>query len=117
MDFVESHDEEYISPEDLIKAYENEIEKTEEEIEGDITEEADGKKIHLGELTKTITHSREKNREELIKEFQFLKDDKKDPFTDDEIKSLVNDILENKLFHGHYKVQTMMMYSMKRCLI
>ena len=92
MDFVESHDEEYISPEDLIKAYENEIEKTEEEIEGDITEEADEKKLHLGELTKKITDTREENKKnlmeelkkKLIDEFQYLKEDQ-DPFTSEDV--------------------------------
>ena len=98
MDFVESHNEEYISPEDLIKAYEDEIEKTNKKIEGEIlkgqiSQETHEKKLHLGELTKKITDTRKENKEELIKEFQYLKDGK-NSFTDDEIKSLVDDILE-----------------------
>ena len=84
MDFVESHDEEYISPEDLTKAYESEIEKTNEEI-----------KIHT-------TTTREKDKKKLMDEFKFLKEGE-DPFTSEDVESLVDDILENKLFHGHYK--------------
>ena len=102
MDFVESHDEEYISPEDLIKSYEDEIEKTNKKIKSDISEEADEKKICLGELTKNITDTREKNKKKLMDEFKFLKEDE-DPFSNEDLESLVNDILENKLFHGHYK--------------